>query len=79
MTQANSNETFRQAAEEEGGLSVSAGGRVVHARSAVNSGRAFYVDLAGVPEDDRPAIISAIKELVSRAGSRPQEKSHSHP
>src|ERR1700722_10848553 len=67
MTHASSEELFRQAAEAENGTPVSAGARVAHLRSALGSGRAFFVDLSGVPEDQRPALVAAITELVQRA------------
>jgi hypothetical protein len=70
LTHATSEERFRQAAESEGGLPISAGARVAHIRMAVESGRMFYVDLSGVPEDERPGVIAEIKALVERAGVR---------
>jgi ribosomal protein S10 len=51
-------------------MPVSAGARVAHVRRAVEAGRTFYVDLSGVPEDERPAVVAEIKELVDRAGAR---------
>jgi hypothetical protein len=70
MTHSSSEELFRQAAEAEGGMPVSAGARVAHVRMAVESGRAFFVDLSAVPEDKRPALVAEIKELVNRASTR---------
>ena len=70
MTGDFSEERFRQAAEAEDGMPVSAGARVAHVRRAVEAGRIFYVDLSGVPEDERPAVVAEIKELVDRAGAR---------
>jgi hypothetical protein len=70
MTDDFSEERFRQAAEAEDGMPVSAGARVAHVRRAVEAGRIFYVDLSGVPEDERPAVVAEIKELVDRAGAR---------
>ena len=67
MTEITSEERFRNAAESEGGISVSAGARVSHVRMAVDAGRAFYVDLSGLPEGERPAVISEINDLVARA------------
>jgi hypothetical protein len=67
MTQTSAEELFRQAAEAEDGMPVSAGARVSHVRQAVESGRAFYVDLSAVPEDRRAAVVAEIKELVKRA------------
>jgi hypothetical protein len=67
MTNSSSQELFRQAAEAEGGMSVSAGARVAQVRKAVESGRAMYVDLSAVPEEKRPALVAAIKDLVIRA------------
>ena len=66
----NLEERFRQAAEEEGGAPVSAGARIAHLRMSVESGRAFYIDLSGLPEDERPVVIAEIKELVNRAVAR---------
>jgi hypothetical protein len=74
MTHASREELFRQAAEAEGGMPVSAGARVIHVRLAVESGRAFYVDLSGVPEDKRPALVAQIKELVNQASARAPRK-----
>jgi hypothetical protein len=74
MTHASSEELFRQAAEAEGGIPVSAGARVAHVRGAVEAGRALYVDLSGVPEDNRLAVIAEIKELVNRARARASQK-----
>jgi len=70
MTRVTSEERFRQAAEAEGGMPISAGARVAHIRMAVESGRMFYVDLSGVPEDERPGLVAEIKALVERAGVR---------
>ena len=67
-------ERFRQAAEAEGGEPVSAGARIAHVRIAVEAGRAFYVDLSGLPEAERPAVIAEIKELVDRAVARVAER-----
>lgn len=74
MTHASSEELFRQAAEAENGMPVSAGARVAHLRSALASGRAFYVDLSGVPEDQRPALVAEIKELVQQASGPTSHK-----
>jgi hypothetical protein len=71
MTGVTSEERFRQAAEAEGGMPISAGVRVAHIRMAVEAGRMFYVDLSGVPEDERPGVIAEIKALVERACVRP--------
>jgi hypothetical protein len=71
MTRAISEERFRQAAEAEGGMPVSAGARAAHVRMAVESGRMFYVDLSSVPEDERPGVVAEIKALVERASARP--------
>jgi hypothetical protein len=70
MTQSSSEELFRQAAEAEGGMPVSAGARVAQVRMAVDSGRALLVDLSAVPEDKRPMVVAEIKELVNRASTR---------
>lgn len=70
MTHTSSEERFRQAAESEGGMPVSAGARVAHIRMAIESGRMFYVDLSGIPENERPGVIAEIKALVERAAVR---------
>jgi hypothetical protein len=70
-------ERFRQAAEAEGGEPISAGARIAHVRMAVEAGRAFYVDLSGLPEAERPIVIAEIKELVNRAIARGAERSSS--
>ncbi|MCI0378189.1 MAG: hypothetical protein L0215_11335 [Gemmataceae bacterium] len=70
MTKTSSENLFRQAAEEEGGLPISAGARVAHVRLAIESGRTIQIDLFDVPEDKRTALIAEIKELVRRAGLR---------
>jgi hypothetical protein len=70
MTSVTSEERFRQAAEAEGGMPISAGALVAHVRMAVESGRMFYVDLSGVPEDERPGVVAEIKALVERASIR---------
>lgn len=70
-------ERFRRAAEAEGGEPVSAGARIAHVRTAVEAGRAFYVDLSGLPESERPAVMAEIKELVNRAVARVAERASS--
>lgn len=60
---------FRQAAEAEGGMSISAGARVAHIRSALQSGQALYVDLSLIAEDSRAAVADEIVELVQRASA----------
>jgi hypothetical protein len=70
MNRVTTEERFRQAAEAEGGMPISAGARVAHLRMAVESGRMFYVDLSGVPEDERPGVVAEIKALVERASLR---------
>ena len=70
MTHSSSKELFRQAAEAEGGMPISAGACIAHVRMAVESGRALLVDLSAVPEDKRPAVVAEIKELVNRASSQ---------
>ena len=70
MSHTFSEERFREAAEAEGGMSISAGARSSHVRAAVEAGRVFYVDLSGVPEDERPAVAAQIKGLVDEAVGR---------
>jgi hypothetical protein len=72
MTDTAAENLFRKAAEGEGGTPISAGARVAHVRLAIDSGRAVVVDLAGVPEDHRAALITEIKELVRTATARTQ-------
>ena len=60
-----------EAAEAESGMPISAGARMVHIRMADESGRMFYVDLSGVPEDERPGVVAEIKALIERASVRP--------
>jgi len=67
MTNTAAEELFRQAAEAEGGMPVSAGapGKAV-----------FWFDLTPVPEAKRGALVAQIRELVSRA-STPEQKTGS--
>jgi hypothetical protein len=67
MTHPSSDERFRAAAEAEGGMPVSAGARVSHVQLALAAGRALHIDLAGVPEEKRAAVVAEIRELVRRA------------
>lgn len=69
MNGATSQDLFRQAAEAEDGLPISAGARVAHVRAAVQSGRALYVDLSAIPEDKRGPVVAQITELVNRASA----------
>lgn len=69
-------ERFRQAAEAEGGGPVSAGARLGHVRTAVEQGRAVYVDLSSLPEDEREAVVIGIKELVAQAVGRALDGGH---
>ena len=71
MNHTAADDLFRRAAEAEDGMPVSAGARREHVRRAVESGRALHVDLSAVPEDQRPAVVAAIRELVERASTRP--------
>ena len=70
MTRTSSDERFREAAEAEGGMPVSAGARTSQVRMAVEAGRVFYVDLSSLPEDERLAVVAEIKDLVDRAVAR---------
>ena len=67
MTDTSAHAAFRRAAEAEGGMPISAGARVAHVRLAVELGRALHIDLSGVPEDKRPAVVAEIREVVNRA------------
>jgi len=73
MTRSVSEERFRQAAEAEGGMPVSAGARASHFKRAAASGRMYYVDLTTVPEERRLALVDEIKALIERASVRPQD------
>jgi hypothetical protein len=82
MTNQATDQLFRQAAEAEGGMSVSAGARVAHVRLALESGRAVTVDLSPVPEDLRSSLIELIRDMVtltaagsSKAVSKPTAES----
>ena len=70
MNNPSPDQLFRQAAEAEGGMSVSAGARVAHVRLALDAGRAVNVDLSEVPEDRRFSLIAEIRELVGLASAR---------
>jgi hypothetical protein len=78
MTRAISDERFRQAAEAEGGMPVSAGARAVRVRMASEPGRMFYVDLSRVPDEQRSGVIAEIKALVERASARPSRAMPDH-
>ena len=75
MTNLSLEERFRQAAEAEGGLPVSAGARVHHVAWAVASGRSITIDLSAVPEEIRSTLVAEIKELVRRASTQPPTES----
>lgn len=53
---------FREAAEAEGGMPISAGARLVHAEAAPPS---ITLDLSQVPEGSRAALISAIRDIIA--------------
>jgi hypothetical protein len=73
MTNPSTEQLFRQAAEAEGGMTVSAGARIVHLRLALESGRAITVDLSQVPEDLRSSLVAVIREIVRlTAGKSPK-------
>jgi hypothetical protein len=65
MSHATPEGRFRRAAEAEGGSPVSAGARVAHVRAAVT----FVADLSAVPQQERPALVARIKELVRQAST----------
>lgn len=67
MTDASPEAQFRQAAEAEGGIPVSAGARVAHVCPAVESDHVLHIDLSGVPVDKRTAVVAEIREVVNRA------------
>lgn len=70
MTNQTADQMFHQAAEAEGGMSVSAGARVAHVRLALESGRAVTVDLSPVPENLRSSLIEQIRDLVKLSATR---------
>ncbi|HEV3384749.1 MAG TPA: hypothetical protein VG097_08030 [Gemmata sp.] len=72
MTNVTPEDLYRKALESEGGESVSAGARVAHVRSAIESGRTLFVNLSAVPSENRPALIAEINELIKRAEIAPQ-------
>jgi hypothetical protein len=67
-----SEQAFRQAAEAEGGIPVSAGARVAHIRLALEAGRAVTVDLSQVPEELRASLVGVIREMVRLAARHPR-------
>ncbi|HEV3439159.1 MAG TPA: hypothetical protein VG122_17465 [Gemmata sp.] len=72
MTNTSPEDLYRKALEAEGGESVSAGARVSHVKSAIESGRTLYVNLSAVPAEKRPALIAEINEIIKRAEIVPQ-------
>jgi hypothetical protein len=74
MTPTSSEDRFREAAEAEGGIPVSAGARLSHVQMAVEAGRVFYVDLSSLPDEERPAVVAEIRDLVDRAVARVSAK-----
>jgi hypothetical protein len=72
MTNVTPEDLYRKALESESGESVSAGARVAHVRSTIESGRAMFVNLSAVPAEKRPALIAEINELIKQAESSPQ-------
>lgn len=71
MTTGSTEMQFRQAAEAENGMPVSAGARVAHVRLALESGRAVTIDLSQVPEDRRAALVAVMQEMVRLTGAQP--------
>lgn len=67
MTHPAASDPFRQAAEAEGGMPVSAGARLCHGRATVGASRTIHIDVSGVPDDGLPALVAEIEKLVSRA------------
>lgn len=66
-----SEQLFREAAEAEGGMPISAGARLVHAEAAPPS---ITLDLSQVPEGSRAALIAVIRDIVAlAAGSARKE------
>jgi hypothetical protein len=67
MTNPSSDSFFRDAAESEGGIPVSAGARVMHVRLAEETGKGIVLNLGDVPVDRRSSLIEELRELVRRA------------
>jgi hypothetical protein len=67
MTNTSPEDLYRKALEAESGEAVSAGARVAHVKSAIESGRTMYVNLTAVPVEKRPALIAEINEMIKRA------------
>ena len=70
MTNPSTEQMFRQAAEAEDGMTVSAGARIAHVRLALESGRAITVDLSQVPAELRSALVAVIREMVRLTAGR---------
>ncbi len=70
MTNTSTEQMFRQAAEAEDGMTISAGARVAHVRLALESGRAVTVDLSQVPADLRASLLAVIREMVKLTAAR---------
>lgn len=70
MTNSSTDNLFRQVAEAEDGICVSAGARLAHVRLALESGRAVTIDLSEVPEGLRTSLVAVIREMVSLAAGR---------
>jgi hypothetical protein len=66
MINVSQEDLYRKALETEGGEHVSAGARVAHVECAIESGRAFYVNLSAVPAEKRSALLAEIQELIKR-------------
>jgi hypothetical protein len=71
MTDSRTEQMFRQAAEAENGMPVSAGARVAHIHLALHSGYAVTVDLSQVPEERRSSLVAVIREMVRLAACYP--------
>jgi hypothetical protein len=72
MTDTSAEARFRQAAEAEGGMPVSAGARRVHVRPTAKAGAIFSIeiDLSGVSEEKVQSVLAEIREVVNRALTR---------
>ena len=51
-------------------MPISAGVRPAYVRLVADTGRRFIVDISGVPEEKRAALVAEIRELVNRAGNQ---------
>jgi hypothetical protein len=68
MSSRKNDDASRRPAELEDGDAASTAPRIFHVRTSAERSRAFYVDLSAVPESRRAAVMSQIRDLVTREG-----------